>query len=150
MSKTIVTSTFISQFAKILMALFAVHGLSACMQSNAATEFESGYISTDDSISATDNTIKLVNSVFYQNFMGGDWRYKGSIRQRDTINAYIQIPEQLNMSQEEQENYLKLAICPSANNLKLWQEIKDSKLAVHIYTYKRKYSTYAMCDNPLV
>lgn len=122
--------------------------LNACMQSNASVEQFDVFVETDTRIPATDNTIKMVNAVFYQNFLGGDWRYQGSTRQNNSINAYIQIPEQLNMSKEAQHNYLTQAICPSANQHALWNEIKDTQLTVHIYTYKRKYSFYAKCNNP--
>ena len=125
--------------------------LSGCMQSQVSNEYQVPFTSrSDTTISASDNTIKLVNAVFYQAFIGGDWRYKGSTRQKNSINAYIQIPDELDMSQEAQENYLQQAICPSAQHQQMWKELKDATLAVHIYTYKRKYSLYANCINPLI
>jgi hypothetical protein len=125
-----------------------IGSITGCMQGNAATDVEYTFVTVDGIIPPSDNTIKLVNSVFYKNFIGGDWRFKGSTRVNDTINAYIQIPQQLEMSQSAQENYLKMAICPSVQNTQLWNEIKESKLAVHIYTHKRKYSTFVLCASP--
>ncbi|MEP7706215.1 hypothetical protein [Paraglaciecola sp. 25GB23A] len=144
MSKRINT---LSRKVTMLTVTLVMFTLSGCMQGNAATDIEYTFVTVDGIIPPSDNTIKLVNSVFYKNFIGGDWRFKGSTRVNDTINAYIQIPQQLEMSQSAQENYLKMAICPSAQNKALWDEIKGSKLAVHIYTHKRKYSTFAICDN---
>jgi hypothetical protein len=136
-----------SEFVMMLTLAFAMCTLPGCMKSNAATETDYTFATADDAIPPSDNTIKLVNAVFYKNFIGGDWRFKGALRVNDTINAYIQIPHQLEMSQSEQENYLQVAICPSAQNKALWDEIKGNKLAVHIYTHKRKYSTFVVCEN---
>ncbi|WP_340680373.1 hypothetical protein [Paraglaciecola sp.] len=125
--------------------------LSGCMQSHVSTNFKTPSTPfSDTTISASDNTIKMVNAVFYQSFIGGDWQYKGSTRQKDGINAYIQIAEQLDMSQEAQENYLQQAICPSIQHQQMWKALKSETLVVHIYTYKRKYSLYANCINPLI
>jgi hypothetical protein len=135
-------------FSLTLSALLLL--LSGCMQSHVSDEYQAPYTSlSDTTISASDNTIKMVNAVFYQSFIGGDWQYKGSTRQKNNINAYIQIAEQLDMSDKAQENYLQQAICPSAQHQQMWQELKGATLAVHIYTYKRKYSTYTNCINPL-
>ena len=135
-------------FSFMLSALLLL--LSGCMQSHVSDEYQAPYTSlSDTTISASDNTIKMVNAVFYQSFIGGDWQYKGSTRQKNNINAYIQIAEQLDMSDEAQENYLQQAICPSAQHQQMWKELKGATLAVHIYTYKRKYSIYTNCINPL-
>ena len=141
-------SNILAKVAGLLLIGLLISSLSGCMQGNAATDIEYTFVTVDGIIPPSDNTIKLVNSVFYKNFIGGDWRFKGSTRVNDTINAYIQIPQQLEMSQSAQENYLKMAICPSVQNTQLWSEIKESKLAVHIYTHKRKYSTFVLCVSP--
>lgn len=139
-------NSFKNRFFLSLIALLASI-TSSCMESKAATDIDSSFVIADGIIAPSDNTIKLVNAVFYKSFIGGDWRFKGAIRAANTINAYIQIPKQLDMSQSDQENYLKVAICPSALNKALWNEIKGSKLAVHIYTQQRKQSTSVICDN---
>lgn len=141
-------SNILAKAAGLLSIGLLISSLSGCMQGNAATDIEYTFVTVDGIIPPSDNTIKLVNAVFYKNFIGGDWRFKGSTRVNDTINAYIQIPQQLEMSQSAQENYLKMAICPSVQNTQLWNEIKESKLAVHIYTHKRKYSTFVLCTSP--
>ena len=145
-------ATFIySGFNRLVAVLLTISslGLSGCMQSQMSVELDTALpTGSDTNISATDNTIKMVNAVFYQSFIGGDWRYKGSTRQNNSINAYIQIPSQLDMSEEAQQNYLQQAICPSAQHQQMWQALKNQTLAVHIYTYKRKYSLHADCINP--
>jgi len=140
-------SNILTKVAVILSLGVFMSSLAGCMQGNAATDIDYTFATADGIIPPSDNTIKLVNAAFYKNFIGGDWRFKGSVRVNDTINAYIHIPQQLEMSQSEQEHYLQVAICPSAQNKALWDEIKGSKLAVHIYTHKRKYSTFVVCDN---
>ncbi|MDP5032530.1 MAG: hypothetical protein NWQ54_23095 [Paraglaciecola sp.] len=140
-------SHMFKKYLSLFAMLFLFGALSGCMQGKAATDIDYTFATADGTIEPSDNTIKLVNAVFYKNFIGGDWRFKGSARVNDTINAYIQIPQQLQMSLHEQENYLKGAICPSSQNKALWEEIKGNKLAVHIYTHKRKYSTFVICEN---
>jgi hypothetical protein len=122
--------------------------LGGCLQHHESYDFAENFASADSNISASDNTIKLVNSAFYQAFIGGAWRYKGAVRSNGTINAYIQIPDPLNMTEAAQQDYLKQAICPSSNHHKMWQEIKGTTLAVHVYTNTRTRSTFAYCDNP--
>lgn len=140
-------SSYVDKVVLCIGVMLAVLTLSGCMQGKVATDFEYSFVTVDGVIAPTDNTLKLVNAVFYQNFIGGEWRFKGSTRINDTINAYIQIPQQLDMSQSEQENYLQVAICPSAQNKALWSEIQGNKLAVHIYIHKRKYSTFVICEH---
>jgi hypothetical protein len=52
------------------------------------------------------------------------------------------------MTEAAQQDYLKQAICPSTAHHKMWQEIKGTTLAVHVYTNKRTRSTFAYCENP--
>ncbi|WP_340680750.1 hypothetical protein [Paraglaciecola sp.] len=143
---------FSTLFNKRFSIIFSVSLLllSGCMQSQYAADFRTPFPPiSDSSISATDNTVKMVNAVFYQSFIGGEWQYKGSTNLKNSINAYIQIPEELDMNEEAQENYLQQAICPAAQHQQMWKALNDKTLVVHIYTYKRKYSQYANCINPL-
>jgi hypothetical protein len=131
-----------------LSALLISITLSSFMQSNAAT--------SDSEIAAkphkviTDNTLKIVNAAFYQTFVLGDWRYKGSRDLGGTINAYIQIPAPLDMSREVQKSYLQKSICPSSSNTSMWNEVGGIPLSVHIYTHKQNQSLYVDCINPLI
>ncbi|KXI29766.1 hypothetical protein [Paraglaciecola hydrolytica] len=145
---SILFTTWFNKRFSITISLLLL-ALSGCMQNQYAADFRTPFPPIADSrIAATDNTVKMVNAVFYQSFIGGEWQYQGSTNLKNSINAYIQIPERLDMSEEAQENYLQQAICPAAQHEKMWQALNDKTLVVHIYTYKRKYSLYANCINP--
>lgn len=92
--------------------------------------------------------LKVVNLTFRSSMMGGDWRYQGAQAVNGTINAYIQIPEKLNMSQSRQENYLRMSLCPSSNK-PMWKQIKGIPLSVHVYTMNKKHTVFANCINPM-
>lgn len=123
--------------------------LNGCMQSNAATTNDTQSSSASTKTVITDNTLKIVNAAFYQTFVLGEWRYKGARDLGGTINAYIQIPAQLDMSKELQKSYLRKIICPSAAHKTMWNEVNDIPLSIHIYTHKQKHSLYVDCKNPL-
>ena len=122
--------------------------LSGCMQSNAATIDVEKVTASKPQNLITDNTLKIVNAVFYQTFVLGDWRYKGSRNFAGTINAYIQIPAPLDMSKEFQKSYLQKAICPSSANTNMWNEINGIPLSIHIYTHRQIHSLHVDCINP--
>jgi hypothetical protein len=135
---------------KILVGLICVMTLSGCLDSNAAEGyFADAYQAKTYKNDISDNTLKVVNSAFYNLILGGDWRYKGASNKNGSINAYIQIPQELDMSIAAQKNYLKQAICPSAQYKKMWEEIQGTALSVHLYTHTQKRSVFANCDNPL-
>lgn len=100
------------------------------------------------SISVSKKTIKTVNRAFYASFVAGNWYYRGAKVSHNGINAYIQIPEKLNMRLEIQEKYLREAICPKAEKIELWNQLKHTKLSVHIYTSSQSQSVSAKCNNP--
>lgn len=138
--------TGISKGLVILAAWAGCASLSGCIQSKsiAASVFEN-----KEPVIISEQTIKLVNQAFYSDFNGGDWYYQGAKEVRGTIDAYIQIPSKLDMSKAAQQNYLMKSICPSANEEVLWQALKGVPLSVHIYTFSKKHTVYATCDNPL-
>lgn len=146
--KTATFSFSISQSLILLALLFTAGGtLSGCMQSKS---FANGLFNDVASVSITDSTLKSVNSVFNHAFRGGDWYYQGAEATNGTINAYIQIPKKLDMTKDAQLNYLKKAICPSSNEGTMWRELQGVSLSVHIYTFSKKFTVYAECENPLV
>ena len=100
------------------------------------------------SISVSDNTIKTVNRTFYASFIAGNWYYRGAKVGHNGVNAYIQIPQKLNMRLEIQEKYLREAICPKAEKIELWNQLKHTNLSVHIYTSSKNNSVSARCLNP--
>jgi hypothetical protein len=120
------------------------------MQSKAATTESEQAVSGKPQKIITDNTLKVVNAAFYQTFILGDWRYKGAQNRSGKINAYVQIPAPLEMSKELQKSYLRTAICPSSAHAKMWDEIEDIPLSVHIYIHKQKQSLFVDCKNPLI
>lgn len=130
-----------------LFMLLLVSGsvLSGCMQSNAASQFLH-----DSENTVTEPMLKSVNSAFRTTILGGDWYYQGAQAVNGTINAYIQIPDKLNMSRDEQEKYLKMSLCPSSAKKYMWQKIKNVPLSVHVYTMNKKHTVFAHCDNPIV
>lgn len=129
----------------IFTSLMVLTNVTGCIQSEAATRFA---YSSDKEVSET--VIKLVNATFRTSFLGGDWYYQGAQAKNGTINAYIQIPTKLEMGEQQQKRYLKMAICPSESNIRLWRELEDIPLSVHIYTMNKKFTVYAHCENPLV
>lgn len=100
------------------------------------------------SLTVADNTLKTVNRAFYASFMAGDWYYKGAKASHNGVNAYIQIPQKLNMDKTVQERYLREAICPKADKVELWNQLKHVSLSVHIYTYSKAQTVSAKCVNP--
>lgn len=118
--------------------------LSGCMQSNAATQ-----ISFDSEGTVTEPMLRSVNAAFRTTILGGNWYYQGAQAVNGTINAYIQIPDKLNMSRSDQEKYLQMSLCPSSSKHAMWQQIKDIPLSVHVYTYNKKHTVYAHCENPM-
>lgn len=119
--------------------------LTGCIQSLAAEKF-----AYRDSSMVSETAIKAVNTSFYTNFSKGDWYYKGAEAMNGTINAYIQIPDKLDMNRIDQKNYLRQAICPSSNKSAFWNQLKGIPLSVHIYTFNKKFTVYAHCENPTV
>ena len=136
--------SFIKHAAVIFIAIVTPM-LSGCIQSSAAERF--AYQST---AVVSETAIKAVNSSFYTNFAAGGWYYKGAEAINGTINAYIQIPERLDMSPAAQKNYLRQSICPSRAQKDFWNQLKGVPLSVHIYTFNKKFTVYAHCDNPTV
>ena len=135
----------------VITVLLSFVTLSGCMQGNVAEGyFGDAYKAKTTSSEISENTIKLVNNAFYQSFLGGDWRYKGASKKNGAINAYIQIPQDLDMSVDAQKNYLKQAICPSAQHQKMWSEIQSIPLYVHVYTHTQKRTVSSGCTNPSV
>lgn len=119
--------------------------LTGCIQSSAAEKF-----AYPDQVDISETAIRAVNTSFQMSFSMGGWYYKGAEAMNGTINAYIQIPNRLDMSQSDQKNYLRQSICPSAHQTEFWQQLKGIPLSVHIYTFNKKFTVYAHCENPTV
>lgn len=137
----------LKQILWLCVALIGCLTIMGCIQSQSMASTQSSA-----SRHAQGQAIKLVNQAFYQSFRAGDWYYQGAEKQGSGINAYIQIPAALDMPQDTQVKYIKQAICPSKTNEAMWYQLKkeDKPLAVHIYTFSKRHTVYAECDNPLV
>ncbi|MCY7295167.1 hypothetical protein [Alteromonas sp. a30] len=129
----------------IFIALIASTTLTGCIQGVAAERF-----AYKDVNPVSESAIKAVNTKFYSNFSMGGWYYKGAKAINGTINAYIQIPSRLDMNQQDQKNYLRQSICPSAATADFWRALDGIPLSVHIYTFNKKFTVYAHCENPTV
>lgn len=129
----------------VFIAMLASTLLTGCIQGVAAEKF-----AYKESTPVTENALKAVNTKFYSSFSMGGWYYKGAEAINGTINAYIQIPDKLDMKREDQKNYLRQAICPSTGKKSFWKELNGIPLSVHIYTFNKKFTVYAHCDNPTV
>lgn len=95
----------------------------------------------------SEQALYQVNASFSQRFILGDWRYTGSKVIRGEINAFIKIPQAMDMNKADQENYLKYAICPTAED-SMWQGIGDAPLYVHVYVSSKRHSVYSLCPAP--
>lgn len=129
----------------LIISIASTSLLSGCMKSNAATK-----VSYRSDIEVTDAMLKLVNSTFRTTILGGNWRYQGAQAVNGTINAYIQIPEKLEMSKEHQVNYLKMSLCPASNKHAMWSQLQGVPLSVHVYTMNKQHTIFANCANPTV
>lgn len=127
----------------ILMSM----GLTACMQGFSVAETAAR---TPASENIPELALKRVNQAFKTSFMMGDWYYQGATAVKGGIDAYIQIPSKLDMDPEYQRNYLRQSVCPKADNKKLWQELSGLSLSVHLYTFNKRFSVHATCENPLI
>ena len=128
----------------IVLSMVSTSLLSGCMKSSAATQ-----ISYQTDVEVTDSMLRMVNAAFRTSILGGDWRYQGAQAINGTINAYVQIPEKLNMSRKNTINYLKMSLCPSSKKHAMWRQIKGVPLSVHVYTMNKKHTVFANCANPV-
>ncbi|MCU4676133.1 hypothetical protein N7931_10880 [Catenovulum sp. 2E275] len=92
--------------------------------------------------------VQNVQRTFQAKFVYGDWRFSETRVIKNSINAFIQIPDKLNMSKEQQQNYISQMICPAKHNSDFWQQVAPHELWVHLYTHDKRYSVYSKCDNP--
>lgn len=92
--------------------------------------------------------ISHVSKTFQANFVYGDWRFQGTEITNHAINAYIQIPSKLNLSEEQQKAYINQMICPKPQQTEFWQVIDNYPLWVHIYTQYKNKSVYVQCQKP--
>ena len=98
---------------------------------------------------ASEHTLRTINRTFYASFSVGDWHYQGAKVKYGQVNAYIRIPQKLDMPADIQQQYLQKVICPKDSDIDLWHQLKNINLEVHIYTQIKTQSISATCINPL-
>ena len=130
-------------FCSVLLCV-ATSQLTACKQAAAYTPPSSQQATGE----LSKQTIAQVKNIFHTNFVYGDWRFQGVQVVKNSINAYIQIPDPLDMAEKQQKVYIQQVICPSAQNAQMWLSIKNHPLWVHLYTHDKRYGVYAECTNP--
>lgn len=96
----------------------------------------------------SDQALRSVDRAFYSSFSVGNWYYQGAKAKFGEVNAYIQIPQKLDMPDDVQQRYLKQIVCPKADQTDLWYQLKDIDLSVHVYTFTKQKSVSATCINP--
>lgn len=137
-----IKSVLITLFKVLLLSLV----LTACIQN---FNVDVPRYADKSSLMVSKSTIVKINRTFYGNFSQGNWNYKGAKARAGQVNAYIQIPQELNLQPAVQEKYLRDMICPDSSDLELWSQLKHVKLFVHLYTTSKSKSISATCVNPL-
>lgn len=130
----------------VLVLVFVIFAATACKQ---IFSFEVVRFANKSSYMVTAQTLQTVDRSFYAAFYLGNWRYKGANATYGEVNAYIQIPEKLDLDVDVQRQYIKQVLCPNKGNLDLWHQLKHVDLQLHIYTQARTKSISATCRNPL-
>lgn len=139
-------NNYTKQVVSAIAVLVGSLTIIGCMQSQTLTSTQAVVKQK-----AEQQLVKLVNQAFYHTFKAGDWYYQGAENQGGSVNAYIQIPAALDMPKDVQRRYLKQSVCPSKENTAMWHSLKnkDKPLSVHIYTFSKRHTVFAECDNPL-
>lgn len=118
---------------------------SGCNQASAYTQGEEH--KKGASVKVTEQVKQLAYHSFHNRFVYGSWRFTGIEVIKNELNAYIQIPEKLDMTSEQQIAYIKSRLCPAAND-PLWQTSPMPEIWVHMYTFNKLHGNYAKCEKP--
>ncbi|WAJ71342.1 hypothetical protein [Catenovulum adriaticum] len=121
--------------------------LSAC---NKASAYQTSQALNASNGDIPKTIVQNVKQTFQAKFVYGDWRFQGTEVTNNSINAYIQIPNKLDMSEDQQQAYINQMICPAAQQTDFWNELATHELWVHIYTYDKRSSVQAQCKKPNV
>lgn len=128
------------------LSLFTLaSGLSGCNKASAYQTNQTLNPSTGD---IPKSIVQNVKRTFQAKFVYGDWRFQGTEVTNNSINAYIQIPNKLDMSKAQQQAYIKQMICPTAQQTEFWNTLASHQLRVHIYTHDKRSSVQSQCKNP--
>ncbi|GAC14699.1 hypothetical protein [Aliiglaciecola lipolytica] len=140
------TQTFTVKLVKRAMLLVVVAlSVTACSQ---LFSMKIVRYADKESYQASAQTLDSVDRAFYAALHLGDWVYQGSNTSFGEVRAFIKIPKSLDLAKEVQEQYLQQIICPSAENIDLWYQLKNIDLEIHIFTQNRNSTISATCINP--
>ncbi|GAA0852894.1 hypothetical protein [Aliiglaciecola litoralis] len=131
---------------RVAIILALIIGVSACQQ---LFTFEIVRFADRSTYMVTEQTLRSVDRSFYGSFHYGEWRYKGAQAKFGEVNAFIQIPKQLDMDSSVQQQYIIQVLCPDQDNLELWYQLKHVNLQLHLYSHSKHSSVSATCYNPL-
>jgi hypothetical protein len=138
--------TSIKKVQAMTLMVTAILGITACKQ---ILSVDVVRYADKSSYMVSKQALRDLDRVFYSNFSLGTWYYKGAKARTGEVEAYIQIPEQLDMPKAVQTSYVQQVICPKAEHTQLWFQLKNVELTVHLYTKSKQQSISARCLNPL-
>ncbi|GEM_PF-3261933 len=92
--------------------------------------------------------LKEVDRKMAQEFVKGNWRYRGARAVDEGIAIYIQIPERLDISDEQHKDYLIKTICPKKDDIDFWRKVIGYQLYLRTYNYVDRNYTQARCPKP--
>ncbi|MCU4674615.1 hypothetical protein N7931_03120 [Catenovulum sp. 2E275] len=92
--------------------------------------------------------LKEVDRQMAPEFVKGNWRYRGARAVDEGIAVYIQIPERLDISDDQHKDYLIKTICPKLDNLEFWRKVIGYRLFIRTYNYVDRNYTQALCPKP--
>ncbi|WMN62037.1 hypothetical protein NI389_19755 (plasmid) [Pseudoalteromonas xiamenensis] len=90
------------------------------------------------------NAKQLIERHFSKQFMMGSWQLSRVKFGDSEIGVYVQIPNELALSAEDQKRYIQQSLCPSGDDY-IWQSIGQHGLFIHLFTNNLRNSQYAQC-----
>ncbi|NTS76090.1 hypothetical protein HR060_04340 [Catenovulum sp. SM1970] len=93
-------------------------------------------------------TLKKVDKVLAPQFVSGEWRYRGARAIEKGIAAYIQIPDRIELSDNQQREYIQMTICPKIEEMAFWESILPYKLYIRTYNYVDRNYVETYCPSP--
>lgn len=92
--------------------------------------------------------LRDVDKILAPNYVRGEWRYRGARAGAQAVIIYIQIPERLDMDDQQHKNYLRQAVCPNVNDKNIWAILGNYQLYIRTFNYVERNYTEAHCINP--
>ncbi|AWB68132.1 hypothetical protein C2869_17670 [Saccharobesus litoralis] len=86
---------------------------------------------------------------YQQKFVFGEWRYQSVEDKPGELKVFIQIPNKLDLPEEQTQQYIQSVICPHSSEESIWQSLADVRLTVSLYSAHKSNSISETCVNPL-